>query len=64
MRIVKVSMTHEIHDAFPEVAYYRISDKDFRRFENLLKSGRKKEALSILSGKTLKGDLEIDECVQ
>lgn len=66
MKIVKISTTHEIHDAFPEVTYYRVNDKDFRIIEKLLIAGNKTEALSILDGKTIKikGDLDIDVCLQ
>lgn len=64
MKIVIISTTHEIHDTFPEVVYYRVNDRDFRRLKKLLETGNKAEALSILNGKTLKGDLGIDECLQ
>lgn len=64
MKIVTISTTNEINDAFPEVAYHRVNNKDFRRLKKLLKTGNKKEALSVLDGKTIKGDLDIDICLQ
>ena len=65
MKIVKVSTTNEINDAFPEVKHYVVGDDDFRRLKKLLKSGSKEEALSILDGKKIfTGDLEIENCLQ